>query len=716
VVAAGGDELKAWRLDANRAVTRRYDFPRHEAAMQSIVLAEQSSRIATVGWEGAVRVWDLAAENPETPLAAIPGSESLDFLTSPEVELSRDGRWLLIATPEIVTDGPLAKTLRLFDLARANPNDNPIELADYDDGMQEARFDPGGRWVVAHSSEKVWMWPLFEMSGTAPRREFWSGEMPIRDITFDPRRRWMLVTRYSGTSQLVDLTVDAPAKNRRDLGLRGEVVRFSSDGRWLACGYDAALHVWSLADPESPPLEIPCLGVPVERLRFTHDSQWLACEWTDGAIRRYPLTAEDPIAGAVAVKQWSDVPVLVRPPRWMVADGDVPRLIERGSDAALDEIVLRGHQMIPGGYVRGVGPFFNMELSGDIVTIAFDEQAEHVLTVGADDTVRLWDLTSVNPSRSARVLQSGDSRGLAALSPDGAWAATGGPGKNDVQLWKLKEGAEPTPIVLAAHEQEVTQLLFTPDSRFLVTADRGGVIRLRRLADSPAEESLVLVEGGGEIRCLVVDSRGWRLAAGDASGVVTVIDLVADGTVSRIAQFKAHEDAVNSVLLDPDGGRRLWTGAADGTAAMWTIDETGAATRQATFPHDRAIRSMAVAPGGNWLATRGYGGTVRLWDLTRKDLGVDPVELSGSAAVFDPTGRWLACDQQLWDLAKAQPFRAPVVLHGGNHTITCLAGDRHGRFLAAGDNEGLLRLWPFGMSHLLDYARRAGGERVEWRE
>ncbi|MEQ8788296.1 MAG: protein kinase [Pirellulaceae bacterium] len=716
VVAASGSELIAWRLNADRSAARGMALAGHEDSIHSIATATQSARFATVDWQNQVRVWDLDADDPASPLVAIPGRE---FEQWAEADISRDGRWLLIATQEVVMDGPVARTLRLYDLAAKSPADAPITLADYDDGMSAAEINVGGRWVVAHSNEKIRMWDLTTAGDALVRREFWTGEMPVRDVALGPRGKWLVVTRYSGTSQLLDLTSDDPPKNRRDLARRGEKVRFSPDGRWLAISYQetlnlgdhtVTLHLWSLADPEAPPLAIPCLGVPVERLEFTHDSQWLACEWTDGAIRKYPLAADDPIADAVAVKAWSAIALAARPPRWSITEGEAPRWSETASPSTLDEIVLRGHQMIPGGALLGAAPIFEMELSGEITSISIDDKARRVLSAGVDDTVRLWDLTSPNPSRSSVVLQSGDARGAAALSPDGNWAATGAPNKNDVRLWNLADSGQPSERLLSAHSGNVNSVLFTADSKHLLTADDSGTIRSWPLAD-PAKDSRVLVERADAVRCLQIDHRGRRLAAGHESGRVTVVALTADGSPLKATTFSAHDEAVTGLQFDRDGAR-LWTASTDGLAAMWKLGAEGEAVREATFAHERPIQRIAASPDGKWLATCGGGRTVRLWDLTKEDIDVDPVELTGAAAVFDVSGRWLACDNLIWDLEHSQPFQTPVNLHGGNETITIVSSDREGRLLAAGDNDGRIRLWPYAMQHLLDHARRGAGREL----
>ena len=80
---------------------------------------------------------------------------------------------------------------------------------------------------------------------------------------------------------------------------------------------------------------------------------------------------------------------------------------------------------------------------------------------------------------------------------------------------------------------------------------------------------------------------------------------------------------------------------------------------------------MAISPDNRWIVTGGYDLTARLWDLSAKDPGANPVVLRGHegpifAVAISPDNRWVVTgsnDQtaRLWDLSAKDPGANPVV-------------------------------------------------------
>lgn len=104
--------------------------------------------------------------------------------------------------------------------------------------------------------------------------------------------------------------------------------------------------------------------------------------------------------------------------------------------------------------------------------VSTDAAGRLLLTAGGDRTGRLWDIAS---RKLLRVLRASTiSCTKAAMSPDGKLAALSGErnaGFYEVQLFNAETGE----LVrrLADRREAITDMLFSPDGRFLVTAHRG---------------------------------------------------------------------------------------------------------------------------------------------------------------------------------------------------------------------------------------------------
>jgi WD40 repeat protein/serine/threonine protein kinase len=127
---------------------------------------------------------------------------------------------------------------------------------------------------------------------------------------------------------------------------------------------------------------------------------------------------------------------------------------------------------------------------------------------------------------------------------------------------------------------------------------------------------------------------------------------------------------------------------------LWDV----AARRQrGVLPHPTWIRSMALSPKGELLATGDMDGFVRLWDLaTRREL----VRLEGHVGPvltvrFSPDGKTLASGSgdskvRLWDVAGK---RSIATLQGHTFIVTSLSFSPDGKTLASASWDCTVRLW-----------------------
>jgi WD40 repeat protein len=156
-----------------------------------------------------------------------------------------------------------------------------------------------------------------------------------------------------------------------------------------------------------------------------------------------------------------------------------------------------------------------------------------------------------------------------AISPDEktlAWASLDG----KVRLWDLT--AKKPDGILAAHDDEASDVVFSPDGKLLIS--------------------------GGADKCLVV----WDVQ-----------------TRKLVATLVGHKEGVNAVAVSPDG-RLLASGSWDGVIKIWDLSSKKQLVT--LVGRDGPVPCLAFSPTGGLLAS-GDGELIRLWSVsTGKELGI----------------------------------------------------------------------------------------------
>ena len=227
---------------------------------------------------------------------------------------------------------------------------------------------------------------------------------------------------------------------------------------------------------------------------------------------------------------------------------------------------------------------------------------------------------------------------------------------------------------------------------------------------------------------MVAPAKRWITAKAPA-------DLVADEVPSRDdppdyivinADREMQRGALNSVVLSKDG-RRLVTGAADGTAVIWDSETgrpvTGVSTRSrfetetGSFEegHDfNVARLQFLPPDGKVLLTTGFDGNLCLWNanLDRAGAGRQEVRIPGlglvNAVAASPDGKMIATsvassEQQrsgaasIWrtsDLlndANPEPLAVLTGFHRGE--ISAISFSSDGTRVVTGARDGRVAIW-----------------------
>jgi WD40 repeat protein len=316
--------------------------------------------------------------------------------------------------------------------------------------------------------------------------------------------------------------------------------------------------------------------------------------------------------------------------------------------------------------------------------VAFSRDGRTLLTADDRKTVRTW-AVAAGPVPVSEVAHGWPVRSVA-LSPDGQTAATGSFDKH-ARLWGRGQHANPW---ILPHDSAVTQVLFSPDGRTLVTTDYWG--NSARFWDVASGQPLAMgpLRHGKRVRALAFSADGQWVVTGSYDGTAKVWE-AATGVLRATLP---HGDGVVAVAFNPEGNRVV-TGGTDGQARMWD-----AATGQPLgppMPHRATVRAVAFDPQEERLLTASEDGTARLWDAaTGHPLG-DPMVHGGAVwvAAFSPdgqrvlTGSWDGT-ARLWDAATGRPRGMPLA---HDNQVQAVAFSPGGRLAVTGSWDGTARLW-----------------------
>ena len=206
----------------------------------------------------------------------------------------------------------------------------------------------------------------------------------------------------------------------------------------------------------------------------------------------------------------------------------------------------------------------------------------------------------------------------ARLSPDGGTLVTSS--AEHVRVWSLPTASEPAPSAERAADLDVSAMAIDARSEGVALSRRDGGVSFGDAADS-AHRTTVLAgaaDGGphADVRALALAGSPGLVAIGGDDGVVRLATLASSPAPGgdQPRSFDAGDGPISAVALGADGG--LVAAAAKTAVHVWSVADGTAAL---AIPY--AAEAVALAPGGELLATGGADGTVQLWRRNGDALG-----------------------------------------------------------------------------------------------
>jgi WD40 repeat protein len=340
----------------------------------------------------------------------------------------------------------------------------------------------------------------------------------------------------------------------------------------------------------------------------------------------------------------------------------------------------------------------------DVRSVAFSLDGERLASASSDQTIRLWDLTAEDPSASPMILTghakdvnsvafSGDGKRLASASSD-----------ETIRLWDLTtEDPSASPTILTGHQRDVRSVAFSLDGERLASASSDQTIRLWDLtAEDPSASPTILPSHEPSVWYVAFSLGGERFASVSGDKTIWLWDLTAKDPSASLTILTGHESSVNSVAFSLDG-ERLISASDDRTIRLWDLTaENPSASPTILTGHEPRVNSMALTLDGERLASASSDRTIRLWDLTAEDRSASPTILTNDDVLFvafSLDGERLASvsssDQmiRLWDLTEEDRSASPTILIGHGSGVDSVAFSLDGEHLAAAFLDQTIMLW-----------------------
>ncbi|AUX46795.1 uncharacterized protein SOCE26_083040 [Sorangium cellulosum] len=536
---AGPVRRAAWSPDGARVVTASADhiarvhsvaagggvveLRGHTGALSVAVFFDDGARVLTASEDGTARVW--AADGTGQPVI-LKGPDAKVLFAAP----NPDGTRVLTAWSDGVA--------RVF---AASGKGKPIELEGHQGSVLYAAWSHDGARVATASDDKTAR--IWSADGTGQPVVLAGHGRAVTFVAFRPDGRYVATASLDQTARLW------PSEGGKDLVLAGHdgpvlSAAWSPDGtRVLTAAApqvggpsrDNTVRIWRPTLLESLPRERRVfyhsadIGAGAELVASAYDDRAVRVWRPDGTGVNVVLPKQDAwIAGAALSPDGARVAAVC-------FDG-VTRIVR--VDGKGEPVSILGH-------------------AAAVRAAAWSPDGTRLVTVSDDRDARV---VSVDGTGSARVL-SGHTDGLtsAMWSPDGARIVTTSM-DHTARVWQASGGQQP--LVFKGHEGAVYSAAWSPDGSRIVTGSEDGTVQVW---DATSGAVVASFDRGVAVLQAVWSPGGERIAFSLRHGGILVWGL--DGR-DLLLDTQAAIIAVTFL----DGGKRLFTVAADNTSRTFTID------------------------------------------------------------------------------------------------------------------------------------------------
>jgi WD40 repeat protein len=187
----------------------------HEGGATSVAFSPDSRTLFSGGYDGKVRVWDLATRKPSGVLAG-------PTRTLWSIDVSPDGSKVAAAGEDA--------TVYVWTLSAPNA---PQALRGHERNIWEVRFSPDGKLIASGSFDRTAR--LWDAASGKPLRTLTGHDQAIVGLAFRPDGKVLATSGDDSTIRFWRMPDGSPQRTLA-VGNHTYKLAFSGDGRWLVSG------------------------------------------------------------------------------------------------------------------------------------------------------------------------------------------------------------------------------------------------------------------------------------------------------------------------------------------------------------------------------------------------------------------------------------------------------------------------------------------------
>jgi len=274
---------------------------------------------------------------------------------------------------------------------------------------------------------------------------------------------------------------------------------------------------------------------------------------------------------------------------------------------------------------------------GSVKSLAFIPSRNVFYSTGADGNILRWDLNQ-GTTKPQVMFHNNYSYRVLAVSSNGRWLACGTMA-SIIQVFNLNQPNTP-PEQIEAHKGAVVDLEFVQGKDIMISTGSDRTIMYWNLISG---ERRTIVTHSTRIRAITISKDGNYVYGGTEDGKL-IRWSISNGDATLL--FDNKDEGVNALALN-NSGSRLAIGDKSGNIII--IDPLSSRKIAQVKGHTARIQDIAYSPDNSGIATSSYDGTIRIWNaakLSDPPIVITEHESWALAIAFSPDGRTLVTSSE----------------------------------------------------------------------